>query len=83
SDSYLLTNLLSQEKDHSKQLQSLLDSSNVALTLLAVYVSVIFSVAGSLAGAAEAFHAYVVSIEQWCDYLTGLKNLEDEVAYVI
>ncbi|SJL05029.1 uncharacterized protein ARMOST_08401 [Armillaria ostoyae] len=74
---------VASEKDHSKQLQSLLDSSNVALTLLAAYASVIFSVAGSLAGAAEAFRAYAVSIEQWRDYLTGLKNLEDEVAHVI
>ncbi|SJL05062.1 uncharacterized protein ARMOST_08434 [Armillaria ostoyae] len=77
------TGIFGTEKDHSKQLQSLLDSSNVALTLLAAYASVIFSVAGSLAGAAEAFRAYAVSIEQWRDYLTGLKNLEDEVAHVI
>ncbi|KAK0184369.1 hypothetical protein F5146DRAFT_1075385 [Armillaria mellea] len=90
-DSRLLVNLLSQEKDHSKQLQSLLDSSNVALTSLAAYASacpppasqVILSVAGSLAGAAEAFRAYAVSIEQWRDYLTGLKDLEDEVAHVM
>ncbi|PBK68070.1 hypothetical protein ARMSODRAFT_937533 [Armillaria solidipes] len=91
ADSRLLTNLLSQEKDHSKQLQSLLDSSNVALTSLAAYASacpppasqVILSVAGSLAGAAEAFRAYAVSIEQWRDYLTGLKDLEDEVAHIM
>ncbi|KAK0481980.1 hypothetical protein EDD18DRAFT_1202270 [Armillaria luteobubalina] len=91
ADSRLLTNLLSQEKDHSKQLQSLLNSSNVALTSLAAYASacpppasqVILSVAGSLAGAAEAFRAYAVSIEQWRDYLTGLKDLEDEVAHVM
>ncbi|KAK0468569.1 hypothetical protein IW261DRAFT_1518243 [Armillaria novae-zelandiae] len=91
ADSRLLTNLLSQEKDHSKQLQSLLDSSNVALTSLAAYASacpppasqVILSVAGSLAGAAEAFRAYALSIEQWRDYLTGLKDLEDEVAHVM
>ncbi|KAK0437327.1 hypothetical protein EV421DRAFT_1828507 [Armillaria borealis] len=91
ADSRLLTNLLSQEKDHSKQLQSLLDSSNVALTSLAAYASacpppasqVILSVAGSLAGAAEAFRVYAVSIEQWRDYLTGLKDLEDEVAHIM
>ncbi|KAK0441205.1 uncharacterized protein EV420DRAFT_1580263 [Desarmillaria tabescens] len=91
ADSRLLTNLLSQEKDHSKQLQSLLDSSNVALTSLAAYASacpppasqVILSVAGSLAGASEAFRAYAVSIEQWRDYLTGLKDLEDEVAHIM
>ncbi|SJL15822.1 uncharacterized protein ARMOST_19327 [Armillaria ostoyae] len=91
ADSRLLTNLLSQEKDHSKQLQSLLDSSNVALTSLAAYASacpppasqVILSVAGSLAGAAEAFRVYAVSIEQWRDYLTGLKDLEDEVAHIV
>lgn len=91
ADSRLLNNLLSQEKDHSKQLQSLLGSSNVALTSLAAYASacpppasqVILSVAGSLAGAAEAFRAYAASIEQWRDYLTGLKDLEDEVAHVM
>ncbi|KAK0200143.1 hypothetical protein DFS33DRAFT_1456473 [Desarmillaria ectypa] len=79
------------EKDHSKHLQSLLDSSNVALTSLAAYASacpppasqVILSVAGSLASAGEAFRAYAVSIEQWRDYLTGLKDLEDEVAHIM
>ncbi|KAG7441701.1 uncharacterized protein BT62DRAFT_1079870 [Guyanagaster necrorhizus] len=91
ADSRLLTNLLSQEKDHSKHLHSLLDSSNVALTSLAAYASacpppasqVILSVAGSLAGAGEAFRAYALSIERWRDYLTALKDLEDEVAHIM
>ena len=91
SDSRLLVNLLSHEKDYSKQLGSLLDQSQASLASFSAYASaspppasqIIIQVAGALAGADEGLRKYAASLEIWQEQLKSLKELEDEVGNVM
>src|SRR5258708_32718647 len=91
ADSRLLSNLLQHEKDYTKQLLTLLDTSNASLASLAAYAAaspqplsqVIMAVAGSLAAADDALRRYVHSVELWRDTMARLKDMEDEVGNVI
>lgn len=91
SDSRLLVNLLSHEKDYGKQLSTLLDTSHASLASFSAYASaspppashIIIQVAGALAGADEALRKYALSLEQWQDQLRSLKDLEEEVGNVM
>ncbi|KAI0701292.1 hypothetical protein BC835DRAFT_1323192 [Cytidiella melzeri] len=91
SDSRLLVNLLTHEKDYSKQLSALLDQSQSSLASFSAYASastpptsqIIIQVAGALAGADEALRKYAGSLEQWQAQLKSLKAREDEVGNVM
>lgn len=91
SDSRLLVNLLSHEKDYSKQLEALLDSSHASLASFSAYASssappssqIIIQVAGALASADDALRKYAESLQQWQDQLKSLKRLEDDVANIM
>jgi len=68
ADSCLLSNLLQQEKEYSKQLNQLLESSNASLASFTAYAAasgshVIMSVADSLAGIDEALKQYVLGVD--------------------
>src|SRR5260221_4383536 len=70
ADSRLLSNLLQHEKEYTKQLSILLDTSNASLTSLAAYAAaspqplsqVIMAVACSLAAADDALRRYSHSV---------------------
>lgn len=91
SDSRLLVNLLSHEKDYSRQLSALLDQSQSCLASFSAYASasapatsqIIIQVAGALAGADEGLRKYAGSLEQWQEQLRSLKELEDEVGNIV
>ena len=91
SDSRLLVNLLSHEKEYAKQLSTLLDSSHASLASFSAYASasappasqIIIEVAGALAGADEALRRYALSLEQWQEQLRSLKDLEEEVGNIM
>ena len=91
SDSRLLVNLLSHEKDYAKQLEALLESSHASLASFSAYASssapptshIIIQVAGALASADDALRKYAESLQQWQDQLKSLKDLEDEVGNVM
>jgi hypothetical protein len=91
SDSRLLTNLLSHEKDYSKQLGNLLDASQASLASFSAYASsssplvaqAILAVAGSFAGSDEALRRYGSAVEAWRDQLKDLKDLEEEVGNIM
>ncbi len=91
SDSRLLTNLLSHERDYSKQLSVLLDYSQAALASFSAYASasapptsqVIIAVAGALSGADDALRNYAAAVERWQEQLKALKTMEDDVGNII
>jgi len=91
ADSRLLTNLLLHEKEYTKQLIALLESSNASLTSFAAYAAaspqpasqVVMSVAGSLAAADEALRRYAQSVELWRETMVHLKDMEDELGNMI
>lgn len=91
SDSRLLVNLLSHEKDYAKQLEALLDSSHASLASFSAYAAssappssqIIIQVAGALASADDALRKYAESLQQWQDQLKSLKRLEDDVANIM
>ncbi|KAF8152158.1 hypothetical protein B0H34DRAFT_663986 [Crassisporium funariophilum] len=91
ADSRLLTNLLQQEKDYSKQLSQLLEASNASLSSFTAYASaspppasnVILSVAGSLAAADEALRRYAVGVDEWRETMRMLKDMEDDVGNIM
>ncbi|KAF8151820.1 hypothetical protein B0H34DRAFT_664779 [Crassisporium funariophilum] len=91
ADSRLLTNLLQQEKDYSKQLTQLLEASNASLSSFTAYASaspppasnVILSVAGSLAAADEALRRYAVGVDEWRETMRILKDMEDDVGNIM
>lgn len=91
SDSRLLVNLISHEKDYTKQLGVLLEHSQASLASFSAYASasapptsqIIIQVAGALAGADEGFRKYAASLEIWQEQLKSLKDLEDEVGNVM
>lgn len=87
TDSRLLANLLSQEKEYSKQLAAVLETSQASLSSFSAYASasappvsqVILAVAGALAGADDALQKYLEAVDEWRDQLRRLKGLESEV----
>ncbi|KAF8879580.1 hypothetical protein BD779DRAFT_1146481 [Infundibulicybe gibba] len=91
ADSRLLTNLLSQEKDYSKNLLTLLDFSHASLASFSAYASassppasqVILAVAGLFSSADNALRGYAAAVDEWREHLKGLKTLEDEVATIM
>ena len=92
TDSRLLSNVLTHERDYTKQLLSLLDSaSHVSLSSFAAYASAspptvsraVVAVARSLAGADDALRRYAQSVDAWREHLTRLKDLEDDVGNIM
>lgn len=91
SDSRLLVNLISHEKDYTKQLYALLERSQSSLASFSAYASasspptsqVVIEVAGAFAGADEGLRKYAASLEVWQEQLKSLKELEDEVGNVM
>lgn len=91
SDTRLLSNLISHEKDYSKQLQSLLDSSHASLSSLSAFAAVnglpvskvITSVSGDFSGADDALHRYKDAVDAWREQLKTLKDMETDVATII
>ena len=91
TDSRLLANLLSQEKEYAKQLGTVLETSQASLASFSAYASasappisqVILSVAGALAGADEALQKYLEAVDGWRDQLRRLKELESEVGNIV
>ncbi|KAI8977773.1 hypothetical protein BD414DRAFT_445800, partial [Trametes punicea] len=91
AESRLLANLLSHEKDYSKQLFLLLDCSQSTLASFSAYAAacppptsqVIVAVAGALAGADDALRNYAAAVERWQEQLKALKEMEDDVGNVM
>jgi len=91
ADSRLLSNLLQQEKEYSKQLNQLLESSNASLASFTAYAAassppgshVIMSVAGSLAGVDEALKRYSLGVDEWRETMRSLKDAEEEVGNIM
>ncbi|KIM87941.1 hypothetical protein PILCRDRAFT_29591, partial [Piloderma croceum F 1598] len=92
SDSRLLSNLLSTEKDYSKLLTSLLDdSSPAARAALTAYAAasppptstVLLAVVASLERADEALGRYVGAVERWREGLKVLREMEEDVGTVM
>ncbi|RXW19029.1 hypothetical protein EST38_g6821 [Candolleomyces aberdarensis] len=91
ADARLLSNLVSHEKDYSKQLQTLLTASQASLGSLTAYAAAsppatsrtILNVAAILSAADSAHQRYASAVEEWRDMLRGLHALEEEVANVI
>ena len=89
ADSGLLSNLLQQEKEYSKQLSQLLKSSNASLASFTAYVAtsplpgshVIMLVAGLLARIDEALKGYVQG--EWMETMHSLKDAEEEVGNIM
>ena len=90
ADSRLLSNLLSHEKDYVRALNSQLDYVQASLSSFSAYAAAspppasraIGSVATALVGAQDALRAYVLAVEEWCEQLKMLKDLEDEVGTI-
>ena len=91
TDSRLLANLLSHEKDYSKHLAILLDYSQSTLASFSAYAAacppptsqVIVAVAGALAGADDALRTYAAAVERWQEQLRALKEMEDDVGNIM
>jgi len=91
SDSRLLSNLITHEKDYSKELQNLLDSSYASLASLSAYAAaagqpisrIITSIASDFSTADDAFRRYKSAVEAWCEQLRTLKDMETEVSTII
>ncbi|KAF9267038.1 hypothetical protein L218DRAFT_856660 [Marasmius fiardii PR-910] len=91
SDTRLLNNLISHEKDYSKHLTALLDSSHASCNSLTVFAAsspppssqLILTVAGSLHSVDDALRGYAAAVERWRQHLAGLKDLEDEVGNIM
>jgi predicted secreted protein len=86
-----LANLLQQEKEYSKQLSQLLESSNASLASFTAYAAaspppgshVIMSVAGSLAGIDEVLKRYAQGVDEWRETMRSLKDAEEEVGNIM
>lgn len=91
ADSRLLVNLLTQEKEYSKQLANLLDQSQASLTSFSAFASasapptshIIVSIAGAFFGADEALRRYADAVDQWQLQLKALKEMEDGLGNII
>lgn len=91
SDSRLLTNLLSAEKEYIKALSSLLSASHASHASLSAYAaasppstsSAISAFARTLGSGDEALRTYARAVEVWIEGMKELKDLEDEVGEVM
>jgi predicted secreted protein len=91
ADSRLLTNLIQQEKEYSKQVNQLLDSSCAALAALAAYAAsspppvshVIMELTGTLGAADAALKRYAVGVDDWRETMRTLKEAEEEVGNIM
>jgi len=92
SDSRLLSNLITHEKNHTKALSHLLDSSFTSLASLSAYATttagqpisnVITCVAGHFSNADEALRRYKAAIEAWSEQLKMVKEMEAQVSTII
>lgn len=91
TDSRLLQNLISHEKDYTKQLAALSSASQLSLSSFSAYASAsspsisrtLIAVAGSLAGADDALRRYGEAVEVWREHLVRLKELEDDVGNIM
>ncbi|KAK2464963.1 hypothetical protein APHAL10511_003039 [Amanita phalloides] len=91
TDARLLTNLIAQEKDHSKHFYAFLDAANTSVSSLSAYAAasappasqIILKVSASLASADDALRRYAFSLDEWREQLKALKTLEDEVTNII
>jgi hypothetical protein len=92
SDSRLLSNLLSSEKEYTRHLTLLLtDHSPATLAAFAAYAAAtpppasnaILGVAAALAGADEAMRRYVGAVEGWRGVLGELKEMEEDVGTIM
>lgn len=91
SDSRLLSNLISHEKDYSKHLQSLLDSSHASLASFSAFAAasaqpisrVIHSIAGDFSVADNALRRYKDAVDAWREQLKLLKDMESDIMNVV
>lgn len=91
TDLRLLANLLSQEKEYSKQLGTVLETSQASLSSFSAYASasappvsqVVLAVTSTLAGADEALQKYLEAVDEWRDQLRRLKELESGVGDIM
>lgn len=91
ADSRLLANLLSHEKDYTKALNVQLDVGHASLASFSAYAAAspppasraIAAVAGALVGAQDALRSYALAVDEWCEQLRMLKELEDEVGNIV
>lgn len=96
SDSRLLTNLLTCEKDYTKALSNVLSCSPSSLGALSAYASsfptggrssisvaeAILTTTQCLAGADDALRLYRDAIEHWREEMKALRVLEEEVGRI-
>ncbi|KAI5116636.1 hypothetical protein M0805_002399 [Coniferiporia weirii] len=90
ADSRLLSNLLSHEKDYVRSLHSQLDYGQSSLASFSAYAAAspppasraISAVASVLIGAHDAFRGYTLAVEEWCEKLKMLKDMEEEVGNI-
>lgn len=90
ADSRLLSNLLNHERDYVRALHNQLDVGQASLASFSAYAAAspppasraIGAVATALVGAQDALRGYVLAVEQWCEQLKMLKDMEDEVGTI-
>ncbi|KAF5319482.1 hypothetical protein D9619_008759 [Psilocybe cf. subviscida] len=90
-DSRLLTNLIQQEKEYSKQVNHLLDSSCATLAALAAYAAsspppvshVIMELTGTLGASDAALKRYALGVDEWRETMRTLKDAEEEVGNIM
>lgn len=91
ADSRLLANLLSHEKDYVKSLDSQIDVAQSSLQSFSAFAAAspppsshaIVAVAGTLIGANDALKVYLFAVDEWCEQLKMLKDMEDDVGNVV
>ena len=85
-DSRLLTNLLREEREYTRQLTALVPQTSLASYAAASAPPtshVILAVAGYLATAHDALRRYASAVDECTDHLKGLKDLEDEIGDIL
>ncbi|KAL5536628.1 hypothetical protein ACEPAF_451 [Sanghuangporus sanghuang] len=90
ADSRLLSNLLNHERDYVRSLYTQLEVGQASLASFSAYAAAspppasraIGSVATALVGAQDALRGYVLAVEEWCEQLKMLKDMEDEVGNI-
>ncbi|KAL5513458.1 hypothetical protein ACEPAH_3857 [Sanghuangporus vaninii] len=90
ADSRLLSNLLNHERDYVRALYTQLELGQASLASFSAYAAAspppasraIGSVATALVGAQDALKGYVLAVEEWCEQLKMLKDMEDEVGNI-
>ncbi len=91
SDTRLLVNLLSHEKEYSKHIQSLLDSSHASLASFSAFAAasspplsqIILSIATHFSNADDALRHYKDAVDAWREQLKTLKDFEAEISNIV